>query len=46
MIARNSEGLETPIRVHGVREQSLILDFNHPLAGQALNFEIRVVAIE
>ena len=46
MIARNPEGQETPIRVHEVREQSIVLDFNHPLAGQALNFDIRVVAIE
>ena len=46
MIARNPEGLETPIRVHEVREQSIILDFNHPLAGQALNFDIKVVSIE
>jgi FKBP-type peptidyl-prolyl cis-trans isomerase 2 len=46
MIARNPEGQETPIRVHEVREQSIVLDFNHPLAGQALNFDIKVVAIE
>ncbi len=46
IIARNSEGLETPIRVHEVREHSIILDFNHPLAGQALNFDIKVVKIE
>ena len=46
MIARNPEGQETLIRVHEVREQSIVLDFNHPLAGQALNFDIKVLAIE
>ena len=45
MVAKTSDGLETPVRVHEVREQSLVLDFNHPLAGQALNFDIKVVAI-
>ena len=46
MVAKNPEGLETPIRIHEVREQSIILDFNHPLAGQALNFDVKVLAIE
>ena len=46
MVAKDPDGLETPIRVHEVREQSIVLDFNHPLAGQALNFDIKVLAIE
>lgn len=46
MVARNPQGQETPIRVHEVREQSIILDFNHPLAGEALNFDVKIVKIE
>jgi FKBP-type peptidyl-prolyl cis-trans isomerase 2 len=46
LVARSPEGQETPIRVHEVREQSIILDFNHPLAGQALNFEVKILAVE
>jgi FKBP-type peptidyl-prolyl cis-trans isomerase 2 len=34
------------VRVHEVREETIVLDFNHPLAGQALNFDIRIVAVE
>ena len=46
MIAKSPEGHEAQIRVHEVREQSIVLDFNHPLAGQALNFDIKVVKVE
>ncbi len=46
MVARSPEGVETPIRVHEVRDESIVLDFNHPLAGQALNFDVKVLAIE
>ena len=35
-----------PIRVHEVNEQKIILDFNHPLAGQALRFDVKVVQVD
>ncbi len=34
-----------PIRVHQIKENRAILDFNHPLAGQTLRFEMKVIAI-
>lgn len=34
------------VKVHEVREDVIVLDLNHPLAGQALNFDIRVVSVE
>ena len=34
-----------PIRVHQINENKAILDFNHPLAGQALRFEMKVVQV-
>ena len=34
-----------PIRVHEVKDQKIILDFNHPLAGQALRFDVKVVGV-
>jgi len=33
------------IRVSEVRDDVAILDFNHPLAGQDLDFEVRVVSV-
>jgi len=34
-----------PIRVHEVKEAKVVLDFNHPLAGQALRFEVKVLEV-
>lgn len=33
-----------PIRVHAINDEKVVLDFNHPLAGKELRFEVRVVA--
>lgn len=40
------QGRPGAIRVHEIREQVAILDFNHPLAGKDLTFDIRVIAVE
>ncbi|MFO7286407.1 MAG: peptidylprolyl isomerase [Gammaproteobacteria bacterium] len=41
-----AQGYDGPIRVHEVKGDTIVLDFNHPLAGQDLTFDIRVVSIE
>lgn len=46
LVATGPEGQQQPIRVHEVREETIVLDFNHPLAGQALNFAVKILAIE
>jgi FKBP-type peptidyl-prolyl cis-trans isomerase 2 len=46
LVAEDSEGNERSVRVHEVRADGVVLDMNHPLAGQALNFAVRIVAIE
>lgn len=35
-----------PIRVHQINDKKAILDFNHPLAGQALRFEMKVIEVQ
>jgi len=35
-----------PIRVKEVKEDVVILDFNHPLAGKELSFEVEIVGVE
>ena len=35
-----------PIRVHQVKEKRIILDFNHPLAGRALKFQVKVIGVD
>jgi len=46
LVATTPEGQQQPIRVHEVKEETIVLDFNHPLAGQALNFDVTILAIE
>lgn len=42
----SAQGYNGAIRVHEVKDETVVLDFNHPLAGQDLTFDIRVVSIE
>ncbi|MBN1240243.1 MAG: peptidylprolyl isomerase [Gammaproteobacteria bacterium] len=42
----SAQGYNGAIRVHEVKDETVVLDFNHPLAGQDLMFDIRVVSIE
>jgi FKBP-type peptidyl-prolyl cis-trans isomerase 2 len=46
LLAQSSTGQQRPVRVHEVRDEEIVLDLNHPLAGQALNFDVKILAIE
>jgi len=46
LMAGGPDGQQHPVRVHEVKEETAILDFNHPLAGQALTFDIKILAID
>jgi len=46
LTARDPQGQEMLIHVREVKQDTVILDFNHPLAGKTLTFDIKVVAIE
>lgn len=41
----STPGYQGSIRVHEVRDDAIVLDFNHPLAGEDLKFRIRVVSV-
>ena len=41
----NSQGQVVPVVVTDVQDDLIILDANHPLAGEALVFDIEVVGI-
>lgn len=41
----DQEGNELPVMIREVRENTIILDGNHPLAGKDLTFEVEIVGI-
>jgi FKBP-type peptidyl-prolyl cis-trans isomerase SlyD len=44
--ARDPAGQAQPVRVHEVKDETVVLDFNHPLAGKTLVFHVKVVGVE
>jgi len=46
LLARDEQGGERPLRVHEVGEETIVLDLNHPLAGETLHFDLKVVSVE
>ncbi len=46
LIAADGEGNRTPVRVHEVTPDAIVLDFNHPLAGRTLHFSVKVIGIQ
>ena len=34
-----------PIRIHDIKGERVVLDFNHPLAGRALRFDVKVLSV-
>ena len=46
LVAEDEDGNQQSVRVHEVGAEEIVLDLNHPLAGQALNFAVRIVAID
>jgi FKBP-type peptidyl-prolyl cis-trans isomerase 2 len=46
LVSEDPQGNLRPIRVHAVRGDRVVLDLNHPLAGENLHFDVRIVAID
>jgi FKBP-type peptidyl-prolyl cis-trans isomerase 2 len=46
LMARNAAGEQRPVTVKEIREQTVILDLNHPLAGKTLVVELKVLGVE
>jgi FKBP-type peptidyl-prolyl cis-trans isomerase 2 len=46
LVSKSPDGQEINLHVIEVKEESVILDGNHPLAGKDLIFDIEVVAIQ
>jgi FKBP-type peptidyl-prolyl cis-trans isomerase 2 len=46
LVSKSSDGQEMNLQVVEVRESSIVLDGNHPLAGKDLTFDLEVVEIK
>jgi FKBP-type peptidyl-prolyl cis-trans isomerase 2 len=46
LVARNEDGSERQLRISEVNEDSIVVDANHPLAGQDLIFDLELVEIK
>ena len=44
--ARTPSGQVIPLRVHEIKEKSVVMDGNHPLAGKTLVFDVKVLDIQ
>lgn len=46
LYARGPNGESIPVRIAEVREDVVVIDFNHPLAGKTLNFDVEIIEVE
>lgn len=46
LVARNAGGQGFPVRVHEIKEKTVVLDLNHPLAGKTLTFAVKVLDVK
>ena len=46
LMSKTSEGQSIAMRVHEVKEKTVVVDFNNPLAGKTLNFDVKVTDIK
>ena len=45
LLLKGPEGQRMPAKIHEIRDNEIIIDLNHPLAGKELNFKVKVVGI-
>jgi FKBP-type peptidyl-prolyl cis-trans isomerase SlyD len=45
LMSQSPNGRPVLFRVHEVRNKTIVVDFNHPLAGKTLNFDVKVTDI-
>ena len=46
LLARGQDGQPRPVTVKTVKDSTVVLDLNHPLAGKTLFFDVKVVSVE
>ena len=46
LMAQGPGGQGVPVRVHEIKDSTVIMDFNHPLAGKTLSFDVKITEIK
>lgn len=46
LLAQGPGGQGVPVRVHEIKEKTVVMDFNHPLAGKTLSFDVKITDIK
>jgi FKBP-type peptidyl-prolyl cis-trans isomerase SlyD len=46
LATKGPQGETIAMRVHEVKEKTVVVDFNNPLAGKTLNFDVKVMEIQ
>jgi FKBP-type peptidyl-prolyl cis-trans isomerase SlyD len=45
LLAQGPGGQGVPVRVHEIKDKTVVMDFNHPLAGKTLSFDVKITDI-
>ena len=46
LMAQGPGSQGVPVRVHEIKDNTVIMDFNHPLAGKTLSFDVKITEIK
>lgn len=46
LMAQAPSGQGVPVRVHEIKDSTVVMDFNHPLAGKTLSFDVKITDIK
>jgi FKBP-type peptidyl-prolyl cis-trans isomerase SlyD len=45
-LTATNNGQTFPVKIHEIKENTVIVDFNHPLAGMTLSFDVKVISVQ
>ena len=46
LTARGLQGQLIPVRIHQIKDKTVVIDLNHPMAGKTLVFDVKVLDIQ
>jgi len=46
LTANRPQGQSMPVRVHQIKEKTVVIDMNHPMAGKTLVFDVKILDIQ